>query len=649
MAVLAILGFDAKIPGLRGGFTGIDVLLTVLGYLTCLSVYPQARTGLFDLQRFYATCLMRVVPALSFVLIFCFVVASLVLSPWEAYRMGDTAVASALFSSNFLFIIKGGYFTEKAFATPLLMTWLIAIQMQFYALFPYIVQLTRTWKGRNFFAGIATLSGLSLLLSIYAESRYPIWNFYLPFTRAWELGAGVMLAIARVESKSLEGRAVAIRNVAGLVGVLILFICVLSYRPEMQYPGYTAMLPVLGSILILVTPNALPSRLLNIPPLVRVGGISFSLYLWHWPLLSFAEILSSKPLQNRTVCLLIVIALVAAIASHRLVEILIRAGRDLSTKAILTSSGICVLFLVSAGLLLYRTRGLPWRNATLYKIESDAALYRHYPCISAGSYLRLSSQCAPSPDPKMPAIAVLGGGHAEALASGLQQYASKNGWRLVTLTRESCPPTKEVSQWSYSDSTLAQSCRTFNRAALDYVRSRPDIRAVVLVGRWRASLVRDDSQAEPWKQNSFENDEDLKVGLQNEVTALTAVHKHVIVIEDVPEFPYDPVQGVRAQNIPLRRVINRLLLSHQPEQGNGASEKRSTVVSVSAEKAASLLAEVKSDNPGLILIDPKQVLCQKDRCYYANGSTLYYVDSIHLSRAGAEKVTTLFPDVKSLE
>jgi peptidoglycan/LPS O-acetylase OafA/YrhL len=646
LAVLAIIAYDSKVPLIHGGFVGIDVFLVLSGYLICSLIWRQLQNGSFSLDAFYLGRLQRVMPSLLVVILFCLGMGSLVLSPWEMYRLGQGGVAASVSASNFLYLIRGSFFSQRAIIEPLLMTWSLGLAMQFWFVLPLLLIALRRRARSTVFVVLATVSGLSLLACVYGEFRQHVWNFYLPITRAWEFAAGSLLALGWEEREGTDVR----RNHdwLGLSGGLMILGAMVFYHPEMRFPGYEAMLPVLGTTLILASPRSWVSRILGGGPLVAIGAISYPLYLWHWPLLSFAEICSARPLRAQTIAIVMALALAASLASYILVERWFMQPRNDAAMRGLVSYAAVIFIVASVSGSFYWSKGMPVRSPTLYGIESRAALYRHYPCISSGSYLRLSSQCSPRPSASEPAMAVLGGGHAEAFAEGLRDYLRTRGWLLITLTRESCPPTLGFSDWSAEDSTLADSCRQFNRSALDYVRSRPDVRAVVLVGRWRADYLPDTCRRNSAGQTADDNAANLRLGLAGEVAAFEKAGKHVIVLEDTPEFPYDPLAAVRARYLPFRRGLNSWLLAAQPEEGDGSSELRSIAVNDAEQKMNEQVLAVKAADPKLLLVDPKQVLCHGDRCSFASGSDIFFFDSIHLSRTGAIQILPLFPQLNVL-
>jgi peptidoglycan/LPS O-acetylase OafA/YrhL len=645
IAVLAVVAFHCGCPWLRGGFIGVDIFFVISGYLICSIIFRETQQGTFSIARFYKRRCKRILPALAVVLLFCFGMAALVLSPLEAHRLGDSGIAAALSSSNILFIFRSGYFAEGAPTTPLLMTWSLAVEEQFYLAFPLIMILLQRTSRRGQLLCLTGLSVASLLACVYAEFHLPVWNFYLPVTRAWELGAGTILAVWQSGTLRFKSAVSWKTEILGAVGILIVICSMMVYSPHTRFPGYEAALPVLGTLLLLASAGSRVNRMLETRPLVAVGLISYSLYLWHWPLLSFAEVLSTKPLHTRTIAILMLFAFLAASLSYIFVEKPFRQRKESSTRSVLLAYAALIVFLATVGGIFSATHGLGLRDPTLYAIESRAALDRHHPCISSGSYLRMSALCVPPARTNVPAIALLGDSHAEAISEILRGYASRQGWQLVVLTREKCPPTQGETRLS---NVPIEPCREFNRSALKYIRSRPDIQVIFLTAGWGGVYIADRYQTAPADQNMQQSAANLKIGLQSEVGALEAAGKHVIVMDDVPGLTFDPAASVRYEHIAARRFLNRILLSDPPDLGSGDSEDRSLAVTPSAVVASEQLAAIKSADAGLTLIDPKNVLCSDTQCFFTNKSDLYYADSSHISRMGALKLLPLLPQLATV-
>ncbi len=286
VAILSVVLYHIHAPLLTGGYTGVDIFFVISGYLIGGHIYSELRAGNFSYLRFYQRRAKRILPAFYVVLLFTIAAAACLLSPSEVASLGRFAFAAALSASNLILGHFSGYFAPASALNPLLMTWSLGVEEQFYAVIPLLmgllVRLRRNWL----LPAILILCGLSLLLSIFELTVHPTIVFYMLFTRAWELGAGVALAIAESNRKrtSLGGVAAEVLSAAGVVLTLAPMFLL---NANSTFPGLAALPTVVGASLLIATPSSLINRrCLSLGPLVFVGKISYSLYLWHWPILA---------------------------------------------------------------------------------------------------------------------------------------------------------------------------------------------------------------------------------------------------------------------------------------------------------------------------------------------------------------------------
>lgn len=643
VAVLSVLGFHCGIPWLRGGFVGVDIFFVISGFLICSIIHRDLQSGTFSIAKFYERRAKRILPALSVVLLFCLALAVLVLSPVETRLLGDSALATTLSGSNFLFWHQSGYFDAGSGMKPLLMTWSLAVEEQFYMIFPLIMFLLRKRSKRSLLTILGLLCAISLLISLIAEFTSPSLNFYSPLTRAWELGAGALLAIWQTGRPKEAGSTSWYSEAASAIGLMLILLPILLYLPQTRFPGYEAIPPVLGAVLVIASQGGRVNRALGLAPLAGVGLISYSLYLWHWPLLSFARIISAHPLHTRTTVILMTTAFIAATLSYYFVEKPFRAKTQARTSAVLLAYACLLLALAGTSSVFSLSHGLPFRSPELARVEFQANIDRDHPCL-VSNFGALSSVCIPAASAERPSLAILGDSHAEAISNQLRSELVSKGWQLEVLTHGSCAPTNGVTRWTADKD--ASSCRDFNRQALHYVLGRPDIHVVALLAGWGGrTYVADNRTQSPTSQSAEQNTANLKAGVKSEIDALEAGGKHVILLDDFPEFSFNPVESVRYQRMPLRRILNRLLLSEEPEQWRSTSEDAALEL-VPAKRAASAeFAEIAKADPKFSLVSLKDSFCQGGRCYFANNSELFYFDGDHLSDAGAMKVMSAFTQV----
>src|SRR5580658_2009853 len=309
IAVLAVIGFHAFPAWIRGGFVGVDVFFVISGYLISTILLTGMERGSFRFTRFYIRRIRRIFPALIVVLLACMVAGWLVLFSFEYKALGKHVAGSAAFVSNFVLWNEAGYFDKAAATKPLLHIWSLGIEEQFYIVWPLLLYLV--WKRKA-----ATLALLLLLFTFSFTfnvlSSDSAADFYSPLTRFWELMAGAVLAYLSLHWENLDkiirklprpvpqiiGSGAALesitRNITAVIGVFLIVATVFTVDETKKFPGWWALLPVVGTYLMIASgPHAwINNKLLATRGLVAIGLISYPLYLWHWPLLSFIRIVN---------------------------------------------------------------------------------------------------------------------------------------------------------------------------------------------------------------------------------------------------------------------------------------------------------------------------------------------------------------------
>ncbi len=283
LVVLGHLGI-----GPAGGFVGVDVFFVISGYLITGIVRGELRNGTFSFRRFYARRARRILPALVIVCLASLAAGWFLLLPPDFEALGTQVVTALLGVSNIYFALKTGYFDQSASLLPLLHTWSLGVEEQFYLVWPLALLLLHRWlrlpRTAAAWLGCGALLAMLAVAQVIVEN-YPDVSFYVPFTRAWELGLGAALTyLPQVRGRGLtEG--------APIVGLAMIAAAVLLYSDETSFPGVTALLPCLGAALVVLPAahDSVAGRLLALPPLVWIGRISYSPYLWHWPFLVFTR------------------------------------------------------------------------------------------------------------------------------------------------------------------------------------------------------------------------------------------------------------------------------------------------------------------------------------------------------------------------
>ncbi|MFM7347934.1 MAG: acyltransferase family protein [Erythrobacter sp.] len=322
VAVFPVVLYHAGVPGFPGGFVGVDVFFVISGYLITAILAREIAEGRFSLAGFYERRARRILPPLAVVLAATLLVGWHLLMPEELLRLGRATFATVLFASNVSAARSLDYFAPAAEFEPLLHTWSLAVEEQFYLIFPLLL-MGLAWAGwsRRALAVVAGLSALSLAAAAALIDARPLWVFYLIVFRVWELGAGAMLALTR----PAPPHARLLREGLGLAGLLAILAPVALYSAATPFPGFAALPPVLGATLLIWIGGegggSRASRLLALRPLVGIGLVSYSLYLWHWPILAFVRVFEGwVRISNATAAGAVAASLAAAWLSWRFME-----------------------------------------------------------------------------------------------------------------------------------------------------------------------------------------------------------------------------------------------------------------------------------------------------------------------------------------
>jgi peptidoglycan/LPS O-acetylase OafA/YrhL len=324
IAVLAVIGFHAFPEFVRGGFVGVDVFFVISGYLISGIILKSLNENSFSILEFYSRRIRRLFPALTIVLLICLIGGWLLLFADEYNRLGMHAAAGSAFISNFTLWNEAGYFDESANAKPLLHLWSLGIEEQFYLIWPAILFLLHRIRPRSISLAIGAIALSSFILGAITVNSDPPQAFYSPASRLWELLFGSALAV-KYESvdRFFGAKSRAVRSATGLGCIAI---AILAFDTDFLFPGWWALLPVVGTFLVISAGSAhgMNSALLSTPPLVKIGLISFPLYLWHWPLLSFAHIIESGQLSAIFRSMAVAVSFLMAWVTYRHIEIPVR-------------------------------------------------------------------------------------------------------------------------------------------------------------------------------------------------------------------------------------------------------------------------------------------------------------------------------------
>lgn len=645
VAVLPVILFHAGFSAFAGGYVGVDVFFVISGYLITSIIIKERLAGRFSLAGFYERRARRILPALFFMMAVCVPLAWWWMLPAELEDFGKSLAAVPLFVSNVLFWRTSGYFGGAGEFKPLLHTWSLGIEEQYYVVFPLIVAILLRFGLRRMVVGVALLAVMSLGLSIYLTDRLPLANFFLLPTRAWELLAGSLLAAVGAAGLALP-RSRWWREAAGLIGLTLIVVPIFAYDASTPFPGLAAVPVVVGTAMLLafVDPTTLVGRVLTLRPMLWVGAISYSAYLWHQPMFAFARLIMPQALPAWLYLVLAAAALALAYVSWRFVEAPFRDRRKFSRAAIFAMSIAGSLLFVAIGAVVALGHGSPERIPTAYRPLIAPAKTSFEGCPPVGGGVRV---CALGTPGAPPTIALVGDSHAYALASAFDAALRRRGIGGI-LIHTDCHPipgifdSREPLDKSFRDACAAANARLKARV------TAPDIKLVVVAVRWTMRLY---PMGDLIDAPAFDNHEG---GIELDAP----YRRNLTVARDgtLDDAAMPKTRAVRAYLSDLAREKPVMVVYPVPEVGFLSTHRNMANIArgmappdIMTTGYARYLARNRAAievldgvaAAGLIRIRPAAAMCDRlvrARCVVQAHGALYYYDDDHLSDAGAAPI-----------
>ncbi|WP_457662762.1 acyltransferase family protein [Sinorhizobium medicae] len=651
IAVLPVVLYHAGIPGFSGGFVGVDIFFVISGFLITGILHKELAEGRFSLVRFYERRARRILPALFVVLATCLVAGVLLLLPDMLVGLARSALATMLFASNIWFWFStSDYFAPSADLEPLLHTWSLAVEEQFYIVLPLLLWWLHGKPRRTVLGALAGLCILSFVLSAWATGPYPQESFYFAPTRAWELGLGVLLALGAFPAC----RNARLVEAVALSGIAAIFISVVFYSAATSFPGLAAALPCFGALALLWSGEqrrTIVARLLSGPVPVAIGLASYSLYLWHWPIIVYFRLtLGTLDLPHAQALIAIGLSFVCAFASLYFVERPFRRGppAGFSPRLIVASglAGAVTLSLVSAAVNI--GEGLPERlpqDVRLAYAGSRDVDTRRGRCegrLPSEGLCRIEGEVS-SPADLRNDVLLWGDSHAGALMSGLDFVMDDRKLGGAVAFRGACPPILGVQR---VDQRHSRDCVAFNEAIMTMLEKTDDFPVVVLSARWPLAAngkrypgetgrpaVLDRVDFKEASHSTAGNYEIFKSEFLKTVRAIRDTGRRVVIVDGIPEIGWSVPHALG-----LHRLIDAEL---PPPPTRQAVEARSA-------KANSVLA-IADEDPGVQRVSAVPLLCNPICAVEKDGIPLYSDDD-HLSVYGAMTlVPRMFKDLMPSE
>jgi peptidoglycan/LPS O-acetylase OafA/YrhL len=637
IAVLSVILFHFDFPFLTGGYVGVDIFFVISGFLITRLLVDEIDSGNFSLVGFFGRRIRRIMPALFSMLTITSLLSFFTLIPKYYTGFAASAAATALSMSNFYFFKHSGYFDFGHEVVPLLHTWSLGVEEQFYVFFPIIFFVARrtfklswTWiilpplLGSLLFGVMQSYIDIdSLLHGSLRERSFSNGAFYLPMARAWEFLIGSALA-TNVVSPS-KGKP---SNLLAWLAMALFTLSFVAFDKHTKFPGLAAIVPTIGAGLLIHTnrsSNTYVFRMLTWGPFVLIGLMSYSLYLWHWPVVVFFRLFFGSEHSFFVYLFLFASLFPIAWISWRFVELPVRS-RDatFTQQSLFIGTGSGALAFSVLALVAIQQNGLPARfSPEMNKVAEAAGNFDWLGDCDKKSAADITrgDACTIGPSDAPISFALLGDSFADALSPAVQQAANESGRRGLTLTRGGCYPLLGI--------LLDIDCAEFVEAAVRRVQATQSIEKVILIARWSAAvegsrfgaikiggLFITDSESKT--RGYAENKAVFQRSLARTVGAFFP--RKVYVLAYLPE---------QSANVPQAAVLRKYFSSLD------YSTPRSVVDSRQAN-TRSILNEL-SRSHGFAILDAMPALCDDLVCHGVEGGASLYADDNHLSLVGALK------------
>ncbi len=607
VAIILVIIFHGFPNLLPSGFIGVDIFFVISGYLISTIVLNDLKLQRFTFAQFYARRIRRIFPALLLVLLFVLSVGWFILYNEEYKELAWQALSGAGFFANFELWQESGYFDNAAETKPLLHLWSLSVEEQFY-IFWSIALWFCFKRGYNLFKVTLITLLISFLCNIFLVTNYKEAAFYFSFCRFWEILLGAVLAIVGKDFPIDKKLA----NFSTVIAGIILFIALFFLDTDKAFPGYWALLPCVAAFLTIIAGNQawLNKKILSHKFLVAIGLISYPLYLWHWPLISFMTIIKGRSPRTEQILAIIAIATLLSYLSYKFVEAPIRAKKSLLFSRIKILSALMII--VAAGaIVIIIFKGIDGRidpkKAMMVRSMkrsdiTDKACLKNYHKQVAVNYCRMVGQG----DKK---IFIIGDSHAQMLFDAYGKWAADHGYKIILLAKSACPFFAEISDVMTKD---VKECSEIFTKIITIVSSEKPQLILYANNAWR------------YRRKEF------ATAMQQTLNLLPK-DIPLVYFTQIPATPFAPTSCMsRSSGVAnvadlkctfSKAKYDKVMIKYKP-----------------------IVEQLRKENKNLTTIDLSQIFCDAQECnVIMDGGFIYYRDGSHLSTHGASLIGKNFP------
>jgi peptidoglycan/LPS O-acetylase OafA/YrhL len=636
VAVTAVVAYHAFPQWAPGGFVGVDVFFVISGFLITRIIASERDAGTFRFLDFYQRRARRILPAYFVMTAVVALVALAILLPAELRNFGAVLAASNLFLTNAVLAQTAVYFEPASRDWPLLHLWSLAVEEQFYAVWPLLIlSLTLAPLRRLRPALMLGLATSSLVFAEWQIGRGATREafYYLP-GRAWEFLLGGLLGAGALAGPASRFAA----NTATLAGYGLIGAAIAFLNDQSNFPGVGALAPCLGAAALIWAgsgKSCAASALLRASPVVTLGRISYSLYLWHWPPLVFARLILVEPLPPQLSAALTVLALGLAALSWRFVEQPWRARQG--RWAYVGLAALVAIGLTGLGAFEYLDKGLPARVPHELVLEDTDVNPMRQACFELWTPTAMPPASCVSGDPRAPGEALVwGDSHADAITPGVVAWAGAQGLRVREATRAGCPPL--TGAFVLLDGRRSDPpCLAFDRNVLALAKD-PGVKLLVLSARWpmymnARPLMGGYDPPMQLVDDATGGSSDLARALDQTLTAIRAsgINARVLIVGPIPELPFSPpdcMTQARRFGLPFGHCLTA------PDADTLAR----------TDPAIGVIDRVAKRHPGVGVVFPSHTLCAAGVCRTTESGDILYYDADHLSASGARRLAPAWLD-----
>ncbi len=632
LAVMCVFLFHLGVTFADGGYVGVDIFFVISGYLITNIIYKELNGASFSIGDFYERRVRRLAPSLIFILTGTIIAGLLYLHPDDLIALSKSVIGTSLFASNILFYRQSVYFDTASELKPLLHTWSLSVEEQFYLIFPLIMVFLYKFYKKNLPITIACLTVCSFIICIWSEKYAPAFGFFLPFTRSWEFLIGSLIALRFfpvVKNQNVN------QGLAGFGLALIMF-SVIIYTNKTPFPGIAALAPVAGSTLLIYCANGtFVGRILSMRPIVYIGLISYPLYLVHWPIIVIIKYVSIDTNLESLTPVQTTIAIVSSLLiSSFMLHFVERPFRNklqwkkskifaVALAAFISIIGVSTVFIITKG-LDYR---LSQSDRLAYNLDDQILDFQANPCLIRDGQLPKAAHCMLGvQNSALPVTAAFwGDSQAAHLAPAIDAAGKISHTKVKQYTKAGCGPIL-ARAFAPADDMLAQ-CATFNESVLADIRKQPDINILFVASQWE-SYVNGERLA-----LSSNTSPDLDGSRKLLVATLIRLSEEMqdrggrlVVISPTPIPRLDVNVCLRAAQFNYSTLERCEFYSAAQSRRNAASFEN--VVIQPALKGEAVFS----------IIDLFDLFCNDHICRALDGGGPLLMDDVHLSSRGASRV-----------